>query len=186
MQQIHVVQNVLVNEIPLKDVTLNLLPDTSTLDPETELDALPQPDVGALGPRGEQLLDAVVSRQLDELRLPPQRVDGVLPEARHRVLCRLEGVGRRLLVSRLRRRSLRLGGRGGEDRGRRVARQEDLQSRWQRLGQPDVRRGAAGCHGSGRDAGFCLLLLSLSSSSWSITPPLLSCLRLRIPGNVKS
>lgn len=83
-------------------VALDLLPNTRTLYPQAMLDPVPYPLLGALVCERQQLLNAVITRQLDELCLPPQRVDRIVPFARHRVFCRPERVGGFDLVGGLR------------------------------------------------------------------------------------
>lgn len=113
-------------------MALDSLSNTGTLDSKTELHPPGQPRLRALRGLGKKLLDTVLPRHLDELGLPPQRVDGVMPFARHGVLPELERVGARELVRRLR----DFGGFGSrrEDRRGRIPGEEALQLRGQPLG----------------------------------------------------
>lgn len=94
----------------LVDVTLDRLPNTGTLDPQTVLDAMGEAILGALVRLGEEVLDAVAARHLHELRLPPLRVGGILPPARGGMLVESERVRPQLLV-------VRRGGALGDDGG---------------------------------------------------------------------
>ena len=83
-------------------VTLDSLSGTGTLDPETKLHPLGQLRLRALCALGEKFLNAILSRHLHKFGLPPQRVDRVMPLARHGVLPESERIGTRKLVRRLR------------------------------------------------------------------------------------
>jgi len=122
--------------VSLVNVSLDLLSDTRALDPQAMLHTVCQAVFRALGRLGQELLDAVLARQLDELRLPPLRVYRVLPLSCHGMLVEAEGVRPLLLIGG------RLGGGAlGENGGGRPARKEALQRRRQRLGQlHEVRR----------------------------------------------
>ena len=121
--------DVLDTEAPLVLVTLDLLANTGTLDAQAQLDPLPQLGLGALGRKGQKLLDAVLPRHLDQLSLAAERVLGVVPPPGDGVLHGHKRVRDFFLVGRLERLG---GGAGGQDRGRRVPRKEGAQPRWQR------------------------------------------------------
>ncbi len=74
-------ENILGNHVSLVNASLDLLSNTSTLYPETVLNAMRQSKLGPLCRLGQQLLDAVLARKLDQVGLPARRVHGVLPLA---------------------------------------------------------------------------------------------------------
>lgn len=102
------------------NVTLDLLSHTSALDPQTVLDPVSQAVLGTLASLGQQLLDAVFPRHLDQLSLPALRVYGIVPFSRRGMLVEAEGV-RALLLEGC------LGGLFGKDGGGRVSSEEPLQ-----------------------------------------------------------
>ena len=125
----------------LVDVSLDALSHTGTLHAQTVLHAIRQAVLDALLGLGQQVLDTVLARHLDQLRLPALRVHGILPDAGCGVLVDLEGVRAGLLV-------LCRGVALGDDGGGRPAGEEALQRGRQRLGQLDeVLR--ARSHGAG-------------------------------------
>lgn len=84
----------------LVHTTLDLLSHTCTLDSQTMLDPLCKLVFGALGRLRQQLLNAVLPRQLHKLRLPTVGVDGILPLASDWVFVEDERVRTLLLVAR--------------------------------------------------------------------------------------
>lgn len=158
-------KDVLCNHVPLVLVTLDLLPNTRALDAQALSDPLLQPHVRPLLGIGQELLDAVLARQLGQLRLPSQRVLGIVPPAGFFVILEAE----RVLVQRF----LLVGSAGvlyegrrvdaWEDRSRGVAGEECPQPRGQRERQLDVcRRHGAGGRGvrSGAVVGVVRLRVS--------------------------
>ena len=133
------------NHLPLVYTPLDLLAHTRSLYAQAQFDTAAQRLLGLLGRVGQKLLDAVLARQFDQLRLPPQRVLGVVPLARDGVFCGLEGVRSVFLVACLRERA----GRRVrcQDRRRRIPRQEGLQARRQRPRKLDVARCGRGHRG---------------------------------------
>lgn len=119
--------DVLGNHVSFVNVTLDPLSNTGTLDSQTVLDTVSKSELGALGCRRQQLLHAILPRQLHQLRLSTLRVHGVVPFARHGVLVVSEWVCSFLLVGRL---GLTLGDEGGG----RPAGEESLERRRERLG----------------------------------------------------
>lgn len=122
--------NVLCNHVSFVDVTLDPLSHTSTLDSQTMLNTLSQLVLCALVRLGQQLLNAMLSRQLHELHLPSLRIDRVLPSSGDGVLVESEGIGSLLL-------EWRRSGAGSNERCRRPAGKEALQRLWQALCELD-------------------------------------------------
>lgn len=122
------------------NVSLDLLSHTGTLDPQSVLDAMSEAILGALVGLGQQLLDAVLARQLDQLGLAALGEHGALPLAGGRVLVEAEWV-RALLLVRSR------GGSLGDDGDGGPAGEEALQGGRQRLGQLDEVGGRCRGHG---------------------------------------
>lgn len=112
------------------DVTLDFLSNTRALDAQAVLDAVHQALRRVLVRRRQQVRDAVVARHLEQLRLPPRRVHGVLQAAGLRVLVEFEGVRPQFLEGG-RRRARRREGSGWP------AGKEALQGLRQALGQLD-------------------------------------------------
>lgn len=112
--------DVLCNHVSLVDVALDLLAHTRALDSQTVLDTLGQLVLGALGGVRQQLLNAVLPRQLHQLRLSPLRIDRILPSPRHGMLVESKRV-RPLFLEGRRRRA------GSDERRGRPARKEALQ-----------------------------------------------------------
>lgn len=115
--------NVLCSQHSLVSMTLDFLPDTGTAHLQTVLDPVPYALLGALGREGQQLLDALLAGQLDELGLAPQRELGVVPLAGDGVLVRQERVRRRPVLDRVGPRRRR------QDLVRRILGEEPLQTR---------------------------------------------------------
>lgn len=129
-EYIYMTSNVLCNHVSLVDVALDLLSHTSTLYSQTVLDTLSELVLGALVRLRQQLLNAMLPRQLHELHLPPLGIDRVLPSSGDGVLVESEGV-RPLLLERRRRRA------GSDERCGRPAGEEALQRLWQSLCELD-------------------------------------------------
>lgn len=72
-------------ERTLPELTLDLLPDTSTLDPETVLNALLLLDFGVLGRAWHQWENIVGDGELEELGLAAERVVRRVPVSSARV-----------------------------------------------------------------------------------------------------
>lgn len=134
-------KDVLCNHVPLVLVTLDLLPNTRALDAQALSDPLLQPHVRLLLGIGQELLDTVLARQLGQIRLPSQRVLGIVPLVGYGVPLEAERVPRFLLVG-----CDELWACEWEDFRRGVAGEECPQPRGQRERQFDVcrRHGAGG------------------------------------------
>lgn len=116
----------------LVEMALDRLPNTCTTHAQAVLDSVPYAFFGALGREGQQLLDALLAGQFDELRLTPQRELGIVPLAGDGVFVREERVRGGAILDRVR------PCRGRQDLVWRILGQEALQSWMQLLRELDV------------------------------------------------
>lgn len=130
-------------------MTLDLLPNTRTLDPQPELHPPRQPVLRPLRRLWQQILNAIRLGHLNQLRLSPHRVYRVVPFPRPRVLPEPERVRPLELVRSLR--GLGAVRRRGLDCRGGVPREEALELPRERLGEVDELLG--GRHGRGRRNG---------------------------------
>lgn len=96
------------------------------------LDPVPYAFLGALGCEGQQLLDALLAGQLDELCLTPQRELGIVPLASDGVFVRQERIRGGAVLDGVR------PCRGRQDLVRGILGQEALQSWMQLLRELDI------------------------------------------------
>ncbi len=113
-------------------MTLDSLPNTSSTHTQTMLDSVPYALFSALGCEGQQLFDALLASELDELRLASQRELGVMPLAGDGVFVREKGIRGRAVLDGVGAR------RGWQDLVRRVLGEEALQTGMQLLREFDV------------------------------------------------